>query len=153
MSKVTTIYDQVLTVLAILYPAGSGYTRIANPYDLSDNIEQTLAQGWGMKTGSASPRDSQFNQFTNTRIFTIVLSRQVIKLESDPVPIDIATKEMLEDIFTGQKDFFNNDQIDIPNDIEAVDLGPQSEVQYIDKGTEKFISMEFDLLIQFTEDL
>ena len=150
MSKISTVYDEVLSVLGNLYP---DKTRLTNAYDLDDNVDPLLRDGYGLKVGTGTPVDSEFKNFSVDRSFSVVLTREVVRTEDNSTAVDSDVKALLEDVVTGQKDFYNVDQIDIPNSIEKIDLGPISAVEYFKNDRSNFISMEYELIIQVTENL
>jgi len=151
MSNITTIYDQILVKLDEIYPSPA--LRIPDAYDLPSNPEQFLRNGYGLKVGDGTPEESEFKSKTEARTFIIVLSREILKIETDVSPVDVAVKAMLEDINTGQKIFFNVNQIDINASIENIALGRCSEVVYFKSGDSNFISMEYDIIISIQETL
>ena len=149
MSKISTVYDQLLTTLAALYPNKS---RLINAYDPEDNPDGLLRDGYGLKLGDAPIVNDEFCNFSSDRLFSIVLTREVLAI-GEVTPVDAATKLMLEDIYTAQKDFSNADQIGIESSIEKIDLGTSSGVTYFVGEKIKFISMEFSVNIQVTETI
>lgn len=151
MSKVTTIYDQIInTTLPAIYV--TDYTRIINPYDLEDNPEHLLRQGYGLKVGSQSPLELEFKSKYVQQSYSIVLTREVLKLEADITDTDTQVKALMEDVNTGQLEFYNNNQIGIEASIEDIELGPVSAVEYF-TGNTNFVSMEYEIILTIREDL
>ena len=151
MSKVSTIYDQLIgTTIPTLLP---NHTRVPNPYSLEDNSDNFLRQGWGLKIGTSTPAESEFKSFNNERTFTIVLTREIIRLDSDSETIDTAVKLLLEDVFELQKRLLNPDQITIESDVELIDISNVSGVEFVQGDKFNFAAMEADFLINIRENL
>ncbi len=151
MSKVSTIYDQLKdTILPALLP---NHTRIPNAYSLPDNDEGLLRQSWGLRVNTANPSDSEFKAFNVVRTFTVVLTREVVDLESQFDSIDNASKELLEDVVTLQKRLINPDQIAIESDIELIDLGNISGIEFVQGDKYNFAFIEADFLINIRENI
>ena len=149
MSNVSTIYDRVLVVLASIY---SAKTRLTNSYDLEDNASHLLENGYGLKIGSSVPNDAEFHNKSFSQSMTIVLTSEVFRLESDATAVDTIIKNLLEDVNTGQKTFYNINQIEIEASVRDIDLGSVSDIQYF-KGDTNFISVEYEIIFQIEENL
>lgn len=150
MSKVSTVYDQVLTELNTLF---SLKTRIPNAYSLVDNNAQFLKDGWGLKIGTSTPAESEFKSFNRSNTFTVVLAREVIRVDSDASVIDDVTKDILEDIYTLEKRFLDYDQLAIEADIEIIEAGNNSGVDFFFGQDFNFASIEADFSINIRENI
>lgn len=150
MSKITTIYDAIVTNMATLFP---NKTRIKNPYSMSDNMAQFLYDGWGMKIGSAIPEEFEFSKLKVDRTFTIVLSRELITLDTDTDPLDTVSKAFLEDIYSVQNLFFAYDELGIEASIMRVELGDASEIQQVVVEKQSILYMEVSFIFNVIEDL
>lgn len=138
MSKVSTIYDQLLIELAALYP---NKTRIPYSYSLPDNNARFLVDGYGLTIGSSNFEQFEFCDFMNTREVNVVLTREVFRTDSDASVIDSVTKELLESVYDVQKLFYSYNELGIPNDIAKVDIGSVSAVEEVVSGKQSFLSM------------
>jgi hypothetical protein len=149
-SRISAIYDGVLTALAAMYP---NKTRIPNALVISENAEQFLRDGYGLRIDPESPSDSEFCRFSRSRIFTVILSREVISDEFGTTSIDTASKALLEDTYSLQKDFMNQDQIGIESSIELINMaGTSSIIPFIgERGN--FVLIEVSFQIQVTDDI
>jgi hypothetical protein len=150
MSKISTVYDQVLTELGTLF---SGKTRIPNAYSLVDNNFQFLRDGWGLKIGTSSPAESEFKSFNRSHTFSVVLSREVIRTDSDADPIDVVTKAILEDVYTLERRFMDYDQLSIEADIEIIEQGNNSGIEFFIGDDFSFASIEADFNINIRENI
>ncbi len=150
MSKISTVYDQVLTELNTLF---STKTRIPNAYSLIDNNDNFLRDGWGLVLGSSSPAPSEFKSFNREFTFTVVLSREVIRLDSDSATIDTVSKALLEDAYTMERRFMDYDQLSIEADIEIIRQGNNSGVEFFIGDNFSFASLEADFIINIRENI
>lgn len=150
MSRVSTVYDTILSVMATLFP---NKTRIPNAYNLPNNNELFLRDGWGLRMDSGSQQSSEFCNFRLERGFTIVFTREVLKTDSQTTNEDTAVKALLEDVYTVQKDFLNVDQFGAAASIDFVLIGSSSAVTEFMGEAERFKSIEASFLINITEDL
>lgn len=151
MSKISTIYDQLssVTVPALL----PNHTRFANAYSLEDNMDGLLVIGWGFKIGSSTPFASDFKSFNNIRTFSIIITREIIELESQFDTLDTVSKNLLEDVYILQKDLINVDQIEIEESIEQIQAGGVSGIEFIAGDKFNFAFLEADFLINIRENL
>lgn len=138
MSKISTVYDAILTELQALYP---DKTRIPYPYSLPDNNVRFLSSGYGVIVGPAAFEQFEFCDFMTTRDVTVVVTREAFRTDSDYGVIDDITKNLLEDIYKVQKLFYSYNELNVPNDIAKVDLGSVSAVEEVASGKQSFLSM------------
>lgn len=138
MSKITTVYDAILTELAALYPAK---TRIPYPYSLVDNNARFLSDGYGVTIGPSSFEQFEFCDFMTVRDVTVIVTKEVFRTDSDYNVIDDITKSLLEDIYEVQKLFYSYNELNVPNDVAKVDLGGVSAVEEVASGKQSFLSM------------
>lgn len=150
MSNITTIYNTILIELAALIPTS---TRIPNAYDLESNIEGFLRKGYGLKVGSSNPIELEFKDYSNQRIFNVVLTREVLRTDEDTSSTDAAVLELLEEVNTIQKDFSNSDQLGVGINIEQIEMGNVSAINYFLTDHENFVSIEADFLFTYTENI
>jgi len=138
MSKISTVYDAILTELAALYPSK---TRIPYPYSLVDNNARFLSDGYGVTIGPSSFEQFEFCDFMTTRDVTVTITKEVFRTDSDYNVIDDITKSLLEDIYEVQKLFYSYNELNVPNDVAKVDLGGVSAVEEVTSGKQSFLSM------------
>ena len=148
MSKISTVYDAMLTRLGVLYP---NKTRIPNPYNIEDNNDNFLIDGFGLIVDSSAVQPHEFCNFNVERTFTVILTREMIATDSDETKYDSVAKLLLEDVYTLQKDFYNVNQLASEASIEQISLGPSSGVSEIFSGKINHLSIETSFLIQVRE--
>ena len=152
MSKVTNVYNGVLTALATLYP---NKTRIPNVMksSLEYNPEQFLRNGYGLKVESESPEGGEFHTFTRNRIFSIVLTKEVLTTNMQTSQMDTAILSLLEETYSLQKDFMNADQIGIDNYLDIINMVGSSEVYHFVGERNSFIAIDVMFNIRITDDI
>jgi len=138
-SKVSDIYDRIIVVLAALYP---NKTRIPYPYAIERNNARFMIDGYGFKVGPAVFEELETCGFVNSRTVGIVFTRDVFKLDSSASELDGIIKDMLEDVYTVQKSFYNYNELDIPAKIAKVDIVDVSEPIEIVAEKSSLLSME-----------
>jgi len=148
MSKISTIYDQIHTALAALYP---NHTIIPNAISLTDNMDNLLVKGYGLKVGPQTAIEHEFNNFATEREFIVVFTREVPRMDISQSEFQTYEKELLEDIYIVQNDFYNVDQIGIEASISKIDLGPVSPVEFVRGEKNNFISTEASFLFAVRE--
>lgn len=149
MTKITTVYNTLLTAIAAIFPEK---TRVNDPYTLTDNPEHLLRDGYGLRKGDTQPADVDLCQFSDLHGFEVALSREVVRAESQDTPLDDEVKGLLEDAFELRERLFRTDELGIPVDITQVSLGSVSAVSQFVTGKGKFISVTVAFNVQVTEN-
>ena len=150
MSKISTVYDTLLTVLSAIFPEK---TRLFYPYSLTDNPEHVLRDGYGLIKTSTEPVPSELCRFNDAHGFDVVLTREVVRAESQLTPVDEKVKALLEDAFELRERVYRYDELGIATDITNVSLGSVSAVEEFLTGKSKFISVVVSFVVNVTEDL
>jgi hypothetical protein len=153
MSKISTVYDTLLATVGTLLPSGSGYTRIPNPNNLEDNMIQFMRKGYGLVYSGGNQAEGEICNFVIEHTFTVILTREVVKLDSQTDQLDAVNKALLEDAYKLQNDIYNVDEIGIPNDITQVLLGSIGSISDVIIGKKYFKSIEVNFDIQVTETI
>jgi hypothetical protein len=149
MSNVSLVYQGLIQKVSGLFP---DKTRIPNPYNLQDNIDKLLCDGFGIKVGPESGSEyAEFNSFTVSRTFSVVLTREMVATSSDSdVPDDISLK-LLEDIYEARKMIFGPEKMGLSS-ILNVSIGSSDGVNEVKSGQRKFLSTEFSFSIDINEN-
>lgn len=149
MSNFTTVYDQIIATLKILFADKS---EIPNPDNLLDNPDSELCDAFGVIIGPASPNDFDFNEFYESRDFTIIFTEEIIRLEGDEVNLKTIKKNIIEDTVLLKKDFLANDQISVATSIQQIELSTSSGVDII-PGKEKILTASVTFSIGISETI
>lgn len=147
MSKFSTIYDQIITTLGVLF---ADKIEISNPDNLLDNVDSELCNGFGVMIGPANPMDFDYSEFYENRDVTIIFTEEVIRKEGDEVQFKTIKKNIIEDTVTLKQDFLANDQISIASDIQEIKLITSSGVDII-PGKEKILTATVTFTIGISE--
>jgi hypothetical protein len=150
MTKISNIYDALLTRVAILFPTK---LRIPNAYSLASNGDPFLRDGWGLKVNSSNYYEMEFNTYANDRQFSVVLTREIIKTDTQTSQIDAVSKLLLEDVNTLQKELINPSQLGILDSIQIINLGSTTGINEVFTNNEKFLTIELVFNVKLSEDI
>ena len=148
MSKVSTVYSRIVEVLAELYPQ---HTRIPNPYSIPDNNNNFLKKGYGLKVGDSSFVPFEFCDWMTGRVFSVVFTREIVRLDSDAEKYDDMTPLFLEDVYKVQERFFNYNELGIEAEIAQVELGSVTGLEAFSNGKNNFYQMEASFTFSIKE--
>lgn len=150
MSKITTVYNAIISQLQTLFP---NKTRIPYAYSLPDNNARFMQDGYGLVIGGANFEQLEFCDFMIARDVTVVFTKEVFRTDSDFNVIDDITRQVLEDIYQVQKLFYSYNELNVPNDIAKVDIGSVSAVEEVLSGKQSFLSMSATFQFYIIEKL
>lgn len=141
-SKITTVYSTLLSTLATLYP---NKTRIPNPYDLEQNPDGFLRDGYGLRVGPSNLEESEFKNYRYELDISVILTKEILRTEEDTTAMESQTLALLEEMHTVRKDFYNVDQLGIESNIERIDIGSSSGIEFLrgDKFNYTFLEVGF----------
>ena len=109
MSKQSDIYDELVTQLETVLP---DHHRLHNPYDLEENDENFLRQGWGIAISSGSNSNRTFcPKISIQRNYNIIITRQYYALQHDAVAKAVTEKQLLEDQLLLIENLCNNTEL------------------------------------------
>lgn len=149
MSKISGTYDAIITSLASLFP---NKTKIPYPYDLSEkNNHRFLDDGYGLIAGPQSfVEDSDFCRLQTIRSFSVVVTREVYRTDSDTTILDTNIKALLEDIYSVQSEFYSYTELNSPENILNVIPSGATELEEIVVGKSRFLAMtaSFDFYVE-----
>lgn len=150
MSKVTDIHDALLTDLQALFPEK---IRIPNPYSLEDNSELNLINSYGLSIGSASEDDGEFNSVFVLRTFTVSLTKEVFRIETQEDAFDTASKEILEDLKLLRNELCKGDELQVASSIDIIKLGGDSGIEFLLGEKSKFLTITLSFDIGYMEEI
>lgn len=154
MSNFSTIYDQLLDTTIPNLTGFTTKTRIANPYELTDNDEGNMRDGYGLVVGDSVETATQYfcDKTMVSQQLGIVLARVVITTPHNATPLETATKAMIEDAVTLRKDFYNADQLTIPSNIEKITFLNRTGIEFFSDEF-SFITTTVNFLFDIKENL
>lgn len=146
-TKISEIYDSVVSSLNTLY---STKTRIPNPYSLPDNPEQLLKDGYGLKFGGSNLESYELCRRKEVASFSVVLTREFFKLDSDVDSFDDPTKSILEDAESFKSLFYATNNIG-EEEIIDINIESTSGLENVQGDKYNFISIEVTFTIKYFE--
>lgn len=151
-TKITTVYDAFRSTLATLFP---NKKDIPNPYSIEDNDQHVIADAYGLKVSNIVTADIDIlKESTVSYVFTVVLARELVRVDSDTDILPTQTKALLEDEVIIRKDFLNADQLNVATSVARIDYVTASGVQFFKKGNKhNFISLEIDFNVDIFETI
>jgi hypothetical protein len=147
MSKISTVFDTISTDLATLFPTK---TDIPYPESLSDNPETLLRNGYGVTFEGSTLNGDEFCGYAIDYNFKIILTKEFVDFDSNYSNDDTTKKELLEDVYLVQKDFYNVDKIGLGDNVERISLGSVSPIQSLD-NKRKIRYVELNLTFNIKE--
>ena len=151
MSKVSSIYDALISSLDTLFPSGSSYQRIYNAYDLTDNPEHVLRKGYGLQFESSTINvtGDEFGSYAKAATITISFAREVIRQKFQVENMDENVKAVMEDVHTITSSW--SDPSNIDENIEDVTPSGDSGVEFVRGEKQNFISVAVTFEIKFKQ--
>jgi len=148
-TRISDIYDDILTELGTIF---STKKRIPNAYSLADNPTLFLRDSYGLRVDAATPVNRDFTSFSRFRNFSVILTREIIQTEIETTRTDTAVKAMLDDLYTLQKNFLSGDQFGSAANIDIVNVGAFSGIDYVYSEKGNFIVSEvaFSIMVSDT---
>lgn len=150
MSKITTVYDTLLSSLATLF---SSKTRIFDAYSLTDNPEHILRDGYGLAYLGNEGLSGEFNSQVDSHTFEIPLTREVVHTEDQVDRFDTQAKGIIEDAYSVRFMLSEYDKLGIPTSIDQIVLGSTTGITRVNVGQSKFITLSISFTVQVTEAL
>lgn len=106
MTTATEIYDGLVSRISALLP---NHKRLPYPYDLENNNEDFLEQGWGIAVRSSENTNRELcNRKSLRRSYEIILTRKYYSLDHDVTKRADTEKSLLEDAWILYDDFCEN---------------------------------------------
>jgi len=149
MSNISTIIDAVRTKVTALFPDKH---EIPNPYLLESNAENFLQDGFGIRVDASSLTAGQtFYSITEDRTITIIISEKAYRIESNPDPMYIIAKNILEDALSLKVEFMDKDQLAVGDAIESINYNSDTGINFVFRGKHNFAYTEISFDIRLGE--
>lgn len=150
MSKVSTIYDGIVAKMIAIFPAP--YTRMVNPYSLQDNPIQLMKAGWGVRYDGTNRVPYEICNRRESVNFSLVFSREFLKIETRSDAFDAPSKALLEDAKTARDAFYARDHIGI-SDIIKLDVTSISGIQTVLGEKYSLLTIECAIVVDYFETI
>lgn len=148
MSNVSTVHDAILTRLASLF---ASKTRLPNAYAETDNHEHYLRDGYALRYDGESLASGQFNTIVNQHDFTIIFTRELVRVDADVAEFDVVVKALLEDVATTRKDFYEVDGLGTTA-VERITPNSTSAITQVYGGKNNFFKIETGFAMNIKEE-
>ena len=149
MTKISTVYDFLITTLATQY---SGKLRIPNPYSLPDNPYQFLRDSYGLKAEGHFLQNQSFcDKIVQEYTYKIVLCREVIRMDTSVGEFDTTVKALEEDVLIIRKYLYDIDNIVIPDDVDQLILGATDPLGFFIGEKNNYVFYETSIAIRIRE--
>ena len=136
MSVVTTAYDGLVTIIT---SALTGYFRLVNKDDESENLDAFLRKGWCLIIdGEEATNRMLCNMPSRVRKYRLVISNEFYGLDQDHGQQDEAVKGLLEDTETFLDTIYRDPTLGVADGV-LVRADVTSGVDFADKDNRKFI--------------
>lgn len=149
-TEITTISDGLVARVAALL---TSHTRLSNPYDLANNNDLVLTQGYGVALGSAAPtRRSMSCQVSVKRTFRISLTRRAPAIEGDAATRFSTERTLLEDLQTLIDDFEKNNALLTTGDY-LVMYDRDTGIFPVRAGSNSYLAVTMDVTVEYQRNL
>lgn len=151
-TRITTIYDGIVTHLNTVFPSSDGYFRMRNPYRPENNPDSMLIKAWGFSLGGGQ-NDEKFTgcEMGIDRELTVTLVRQWIALESDVTRRADIEKLILEDQFKLFQSLEADNTIgQVASDVKFIS---DNGIEFLEAETNKFLMINSLLRLKYVEKL
>ena len=150
MSKISTIYDNFVTLVATELP---NHKQLPDPYNIEENMERILEQGFGVGFGA----------FTNTsRIvggkisrevhLEVVITRMMAATRHDVTTLSTIQKSLHEDLFLIEKELCLNDP-QLSGATSKAQLIGGVELEPVEGDRFKYIRLGSSFLFEYFETI
>lgn len=145
MSTISSLYDSLITRLAVALPS---HLRLSNPYDLEQNPERFLNQGYGVAFGTGENTKQIVDCTLSMRMDIIVsVTRQFVGQETDHDGKATVEKNLFEDQLLVIKDFCNNITVG------TIDFNGHGGVEFIVTDKSNFLALRSTFSIIYFESI
>lgn len=145
MSTISSMHDALITRLETVL---SGHLRLTNPYDLEQNPERFLNQGYGLAFGAGENTKQIIDCMLSMRMdINISITRQFVGQETDAAGKATVEKNLFEDQLLVIKDFCNNISIG------TIDFNGHNGIEFIVAEKSNFLALRSTFSIIYFESI
>lgn len=149
MSRISDIHDQMISTIESTL---TGYMRLPNPYEPSENTSLYLRRGFAVGFGSATNTERMIcEKVTIGRTMTVVLINEILTTETNSASRGSFEKLLMEDVFTLIKTFEND--VDLSGTTTRIKYSNDSGIQYVESESERYILVEINFSLEYFENL
>lgn len=150
MSRISDIYDTIVSRLETLYPS---HTKLTNPHKPEENNQKAMIQGYGLRFGVAENTNRCIGgKLSIQREVTVIFTRKIYAKEQDLPPKQTTEKTIFEDQYLMIKDAETYPDLE-DTDIAKFVFTNDSGLEYIFTNKDNFIKLETSFLMEYFENL
>lgn len=153
MTKISTVYDQLYTLLSAAFPNKS---ELVNPYELTDNDEQSLRDGFGIAWEIGTDSEQiQKKLLVIDREFIVVSTRVFFSTDLNTSPKKTAEKNLFEDQITIIKTLrsFVEQSTNPAATVEDIQFLDDNGVEFVFNDAQRFLSLGTRFKMTYFESL
>lgn len=151
MSKISSIYDALVTRMTAIYPTR---LRLPNAYKPDENSELVLKSSWGISVDTASNTNRQVNcSLSIERLFHVILTQKAYSSEFNIDGKVSVEKLLLEDQFLAIQDIERNPVTDPTSNGAALRFLSDSGIQYVFTEKDNFYLIDTTFTIEYFEEV
>lgn len=139
-TSISYVLDAIRARVPIIL-TGSRF-ELPNPYDLVENSEHFLDNGWGIKVGPTTNFNLNYNSIAERRTVSIVITRRVPRITGQQTQLHTSIKNLLEDELKIKKDFVDSEELGVPQYLIKIDYTNSSGIEFVQTGKFSIISTE-----------
>lgn len=95
-TNISTVFSNLVTFMGTELP---NHRRLNDPYNLENNPETLLRKGWGIQIDNGVDTNRCISpEYYLSRTFTLVIVREALAKDSDPIRRENLQLELLEDL-------------------------------------------------------
>jgi len=149
MSNVSTIHDSLIASLASLFPSK---TVIPNPFNLEDNNQNLLKNGYGYFYGAAGLPEFDLGIHIQgyARDFNIVMTKNVYRTDISPDPFATTQLALLEEQNTLVNSFADIRNLD--QNVVSIEFVSDSGVEFIFADKNNYLALTTTFAVAYRED-
>ena len=150
MSAVSSAYDAVITAIESQLP---NHKRLSNPYDVEENTDLFLRQGYGLVLGPGeNSKRNLCNVLSIRRTFQVIISRKYAATELNASGKATTEKQIMEDLKTLIAYFETNTTLN--TGVRVVGFESDSGIQFVKKSaTDMYLFTEGIFEIEYFETI
>lgn len=149
MTAVTTLYDTLVTRVGELLPS---HQRLGNPYELEENPNPFLKQGYGIAFSVANNPEREIScRGWVQRDLIIVLTRKFYARDTDRASKASAEKDLLEDLQLIIDDAEKN--FDAPNSVALFKYTTDNGIEPVRADEDHYISVSAVISAEYSNNL
>lgn len=149
MSQISTIYDNIQTAMATLFPTK---LEMADPLNPENNDEKTLANGWGVHIGFASNTNRQLcDTYSLSRDIIITISKINAGSHRSLSIFDNTNKALLEELHQLIQTINSNTAI--RNSVSVIDWISDNGIERFSGESKQFLIIRATFRLEYFESL